>query len=262
MSLFQSNLRKQIRNLPKILNFVKIIHYYSKLFTGVLSNDPDVVETVDVHCAYLQTFLHQPGGIGSWILLTAFSFFVVRKSVAWLGFLHFFPVRWRRDKNRDQIGPYISNQIGFQLYTAKFISIVSVPYKFRSELHTTSSVTFDCAQQFLLELFFSESCERWRQGDCARSSAPFPGWRTAQAGVWLSNEKMSTLSVSGRPFQIDLFSSNFWWAIFLADEPRKRVFNGRIKKMSTLSVSKCRSFVFSRFRYSWFMISYVRWQPN
>ena len=35
MSLFQSNLRKQIRNLPKILNFVKIIHYYSKLFTGV-----------------------------------------------------------------------------------------------------------------------------------------------------------------------------------------------------------------------------------
>ena len=36
MSLFQSNLRKQIRNLPKILNFVKIIHYYSKLFTGVL----------------------------------------------------------------------------------------------------------------------------------------------------------------------------------------------------------------------------------
>ena len=37
MSLFQSNLRKQIRNLPRILNFVKIIHYYSKLFTGVLS---------------------------------------------------------------------------------------------------------------------------------------------------------------------------------------------------------------------------------
>ena len=37
MSLFQSNLRKQIRNLPKTLNFVKIIHYYSKLFTGVLS---------------------------------------------------------------------------------------------------------------------------------------------------------------------------------------------------------------------------------
>ena len=36
MSLFQSNLRKQIRNLPKILNFVKIIHYFSKLFTGVL----------------------------------------------------------------------------------------------------------------------------------------------------------------------------------------------------------------------------------
>ena len=38
MSLFQSNLRKQIRNLPKILNFVKIIHYYSKLFTGVLND--------------------------------------------------------------------------------------------------------------------------------------------------------------------------------------------------------------------------------
>ena len=37
MSLFQSNLRRQFRNLPKILNFLKIIHYYSKLFTGVLS---------------------------------------------------------------------------------------------------------------------------------------------------------------------------------------------------------------------------------
>ena len=45
MSLFQSNLRisKQIRNLPKILNFVKInfqiIHYFSKLFTSLLRYD-------------------------------------------------------------------------------------------------------------------------------------------------------------------------------------------------------------------------------
>ena len=37
MSLFQSNLRKQIRNLPKILNFVKKIHYYSELFTSLLN---------------------------------------------------------------------------------------------------------------------------------------------------------------------------------------------------------------------------------
>ena len=36
MSLFQSNLRKQIRNLPKILNFVKKIHYYCELFTSLL----------------------------------------------------------------------------------------------------------------------------------------------------------------------------------------------------------------------------------
>ena len=42
MSLFQSNLRKQIRNLPKILNFVKIIHYFSKLFTSLLTEDPDI----------------------------------------------------------------------------------------------------------------------------------------------------------------------------------------------------------------------------
>ena len=35
--LFQSNLRKQIRKLPKFLKFVRIIHYYSKLFTGVLN---------------------------------------------------------------------------------------------------------------------------------------------------------------------------------------------------------------------------------
>ena len=43
MSLFQSNLRKQIRNLPKILNFarfVKKIHYYSKLFTSLLRWSP------------------------------------------------------------------------------------------------------------------------------------------------------------------------------------------------------------------------------
>ena len=32
MSLFQSDLRRQIRKLRKILKFVKIIHYYSKLF--------------------------------------------------------------------------------------------------------------------------------------------------------------------------------------------------------------------------------------
>ena len=36
--LFQSNLRKQIRKLPKFLKFVRIIHYYSKLFTGVLNS--------------------------------------------------------------------------------------------------------------------------------------------------------------------------------------------------------------------------------
>ena len=42
VSLFQSNLRKQIRNLPKILKFVRIVHYYSKLFTGVLSITPIV----------------------------------------------------------------------------------------------------------------------------------------------------------------------------------------------------------------------------
>jgi hypothetical protein len=38
--LFQSNLRKQIRKLPKNLKFVRIIHYYSKLFTGVLRVTP------------------------------------------------------------------------------------------------------------------------------------------------------------------------------------------------------------------------------
>ena len=40
MPLFQSNLRKQIRNLPKILNFVKKIHYYSELFTSLLGPRP------------------------------------------------------------------------------------------------------------------------------------------------------------------------------------------------------------------------------
>ena len=37
MSLFQSNLRKQIRKLPKILKSVKIIQYYSISFIRVLS---------------------------------------------------------------------------------------------------------------------------------------------------------------------------------------------------------------------------------
>ena len=37
MSLFQSNLRKQIENLPKILKCVNIIHYNSLLFIRVLS---------------------------------------------------------------------------------------------------------------------------------------------------------------------------------------------------------------------------------
>ena len=40
MSLFQSNLRKQIKNLPKILNFVNIIQYFSKLFTSLLNRLP------------------------------------------------------------------------------------------------------------------------------------------------------------------------------------------------------------------------------
>ena len=39
MPLFQSNLRKQIRKLPKILQFVKIIHYYSELFTSLLRRE-------------------------------------------------------------------------------------------------------------------------------------------------------------------------------------------------------------------------------
>ena len=41
LPLFQSNLRKQIRNLPKILKFVRKIHYYSKLFTSLLRFDEE-----------------------------------------------------------------------------------------------------------------------------------------------------------------------------------------------------------------------------
>ena len=43
MSLFRSNLRKQIRKLPKILKSVKIIQYYSILFIRVLN---DLVEAL------------------------------------------------------------------------------------------------------------------------------------------------------------------------------------------------------------------------
>ena len=52
MSLFQSNLRKQIRKLPKILQFVKIIHYYCELFTSLLSaaaRARDGFRELDVH---------------------------------------------------------------------------------------------------------------------------------------------------------------------------------------------------------------------
>ena len=42
MSLFQSNLRKQIRKLPKILKSVKSIHHHSLLF--IRAPDPDPVD--------------------------------------------------------------------------------------------------------------------------------------------------------------------------------------------------------------------------
>ena len=35
-------MRKQIRNLPKILKFVKKIHYYSELFTSLLTRYPSL----------------------------------------------------------------------------------------------------------------------------------------------------------------------------------------------------------------------------
>ena len=55
MSLFQSNLRKQIRNLPKILNFVKKIHYYSELFTSLLRLEPPYcVELKADHSCYVK----------------------------------------------------------------------------------------------------------------------------------------------------------------------------------------------------------------
>ena len=47
MPLFQSNLRKQIRNLPKILNFVKKNQYFSKLFTSLLNRHVLGVEQDD-----------------------------------------------------------------------------------------------------------------------------------------------------------------------------------------------------------------------
>ena len=49
VSLFQSNLRKQIRNLPKLNSefcekYSLLIKYYSKLFTGVLTAGTDPVD--------------------------------------------------------------------------------------------------------------------------------------------------------------------------------------------------------------------------
>ena len=37
---FSIKFAKTIRNLPKILNFVKKIHYYSELFTSLLGREP------------------------------------------------------------------------------------------------------------------------------------------------------------------------------------------------------------------------------
>ena len=60
MSLFQSNLRKQIRKLPKILKFVKviIIQYYSVLFIRVLNGAirglVDVLRVVPAEAAALR----------------------------------------------------------------------------------------------------------------------------------------------------------------------------------------------------------------
>ena len=46
---FQSNLRKQIRKLPKFLKFVKIIQFYSILFNRVLSHTEAQLDVEAIH---------------------------------------------------------------------------------------------------------------------------------------------------------------------------------------------------------------------
>ena len=63
MSLFQSNLRKQIRKLPKILKSVKIIQYYSILFMRVLNHAEH--EGADEAVPRLRDQLHQKRELAS-----------------------------------------------------------------------------------------------------------------------------------------------------------------------------------------------------
>ena len=75
MSLFQSNVRKQIRNLPKILkhrrekilNFVKKIHYFSKLFTSLLTCTPApriLVSSEDLPLQHIKVLAGCPQAVG------------------------------------------------------------------------------------------------------------------------------------------------------------------------------------------------------
>ena len=59
MSLFQSNLRKQIRTSPNILKSVRIIHYYSLLFIRVPS-----IWLKNQRMVRHRTFQLRPGGLG------------------------------------------------------------------------------------------------------------------------------------------------------------------------------------------------------
>ena len=66
MSLFQSNLRKQIRKLPKFLKFVKNIQYYSISFIRVpsLAEDPQrLLQAADLLFAPRRPLLPRHAGV-------------------------------------------------------------------------------------------------------------------------------------------------------------------------------------------------------
>ena len=111
------------------------------------------------------------------------------------------------------------------MHTTTFIRIVVVYNEFHSEYSIVHRFLFEIRLRTtnligtLLQRVMRQQIEHWRQGELFAVVSTL-SWLTNRAsGCLVVESKISTLSVSGRPFQIVLFSSIFSWAIFLADFP-------------------------------------------
>ena len=149
---------------------------------------------------------------------------------------------------------------GLQQCTTSFIrswlGVFVHHFFFEIRLHTTNLIGI------LLQRVMRHQAEHWRQGEFFVVVSTL-SWLTNRAsGCLVVESKISTLSVSGRPFQIVLFSSIFSWAIFLANEPRERVVHGRVKKCRPYQYLIVDLLCVAAVGIPGFMISHVRSCPE